>query len=154
VVERLLALAVLVASVVYMAQAWALPLGGPARPGPGFYPLAVGAFGAVVAVAWAVVAMRGGRTAVPTPIPTPIPGAMDGRARVGIAAGLLVAFCLLLPWTGYPVVAFPFVALLLRGLGSRWGTALAIGAVSALGSFYLFGELLGVPLPRGVLLGG
>ena len=151
--ERLLALAVLAASVVYMTQAWALPIGGAARPGPGFYPLAVGAFGAVVAIAWAAVAMRG-RAAALAPAEGPPADAPVGRRRAGIAAGLLVGFCLLLPWTGYPVVAFLFVALLLRGLGSGWAAALTIAALSAIGSFYLFGEILGVPLPRGALVGG
>jgi hypothetical protein len=45
-IERLVALAVLAASGVYLANALPLPQGTAARPGPGFFPLAVGVFGA------------------------------------------------------------------------------------------------------------
>ena len=144
-VERLLALAVLAASGVYLANALPLPRGTVARPGPGFFPLAVGVFGAAVALVWVATTLRG------QPAAGPAPGA-DGRGRVGATAGLLVAYCLLLPWTGYPVSAFLFTALLLRGLGARWTAALAIGVVSAVGSYYLFAVLLDVPLPRGGFL--
>ncbi len=47
-VERLVALVVLAASGVYLANALPLPQGTAARPGPGFFPLAVGVFGAAV----------------------------------------------------------------------------------------------------------
>jgi putative tricarboxylic transport membrane protein len=147
VVERLLALAVLAASGVYVATALTLARGTVARPGPGFFPLAVGVFGAAVALAWAATSLRRapatGRAAEP---------AADGRARVGITVGLLAAYCLLLPWTGYPLAAFLFTGMLLRGLGARWPAALAIGVAGAVASYYLFAVLLDVPLPPGVLL--
>ena len=57
-IERVLALALLAASGVYVANAWMLPLGTTARPGAGSYPLAVGLFGAAVALAWVVAALR------------------------------------------------------------------------------------------------
>jgi hypothetical protein len=69
-----------------------------------------------------------------------------------VGGGLLFGFCLGLPWTGYPVAAFGFVGLLLRALGARWLAALSLALVSAAASYYVFGVLLGVPLPRGPLL--
>jgi putative tricarboxylic transport membrane protein len=145
-IERLLAVAVLAAGLVYLVNAWSLPLGTAARPGAGFYPLAVGVFGAAVILAWLAEALRGSPSAGGV-------GAIaaDARGRVLATAGLLVGFCLALPWTGYPAAAFLFTGLLLRGLGAGWATALAIGAASALASYYGFGTLLGVPLPRGIL---
>jgi hypothetical protein len=71
---------------------------------------------------------------------------------VAATAGLLAGFCLALPWVGYPAAAFLFTGLLLRSLGAGWATAALIGLAGALASYYGFGELLGVPLPRGVLL--
>jgi putative tricarboxylic transport membrane protein len=143
--ERLLALGVLAACGGYLANAWALPVGTAARPGPGFYPLAVGIVGVAVALAWLASTLRQEPvTAGPTEAPA-------GRARVLAAAGLLVGFCLFLPWTGYPVAALLFVGLLLRALGSGWMAALSIGAASALLSYYVFGVLLGVPLPPAAL---
>jgi len=146
-IERLVALAVLAAGAGYLASATPLPVGTAARPGAGFFPLAVGVFGTAVALAWVVVALRRPSLAAAAPVPA------GGRRRVGATAALLVAFCLLLPRVGYPVVAFLFVALLLRALGSRWPSAVAIALATALVSTYVFGSLLGVPLPRGWLAG-
>ena len=66
-----------------------------------------------------------------------------------ISVAALAAFCLALPWIGYPVAAFAFVAVVLRYLGGRWTTALLTGALSSAGSYGLFAVLLDVPLPRG-----
>ena len=145
-IERFLAVALLAGGLVYLGTAWALPLGSAARPGAGFYPVAVGVFGASVILAWLATALRTTATGHAVAIPA------DARRRVLITAGLLAGFCLALPWTGYLVAAFLFAGLLLRGLGSGWATALVIGAASALASNYGFGSLLGVPLPRGVFL--
>jgi putative tricarboxylic transport membrane protein len=75
----------------------------------------------------------------------------DTRARVAAAAALLLGFCFLLPWIGYPLSALVFTGLLLRALGGRWMAAAAIALASALVSYYVFATVLGVPLPRGVL---
>jgi putative tricarboxylic transport membrane protein len=145
-IERVLSLAVVAASGVYIANALPLAYGTAARPGPGFFPLAVGVFGGAVALAWTLGAFRRTRAGVGAHA---IPA--DGRGRVAATAATLVAFCLLLPWAGYPAAAFLFAALLLGRLGAGWRPALLIGLASALASYYLFGVLLGVPLPRGVL---
>jgi ABC-type sugar transport system substrate-binding protein len=68
---------------------------------------------------------------------------------VVISVAALVVFCLALPWVGYPVAAFAFVAVVLRYLGGRWWTAVLTGALSSAGSYGLFAVLLDVPLPRG-----
>jgi hypothetical protein len=143
---RLLALAVLAASGVYLASAWPLPQGTLARPGPGFYPLAVALFGTLVALAWVVSAFR--RAPAISSVST-----FEGpsRTRVSATAGLLVAFCLLLPWTGYLVASLVFTGLMLRGLGATWRSSLVIGFGTAAVSYYVFATLLGVPLPGGVL---
>ena len=144
--ERLLALVVLAASGLYLANALPLPRGTAARPGAGFFPVAVGAFGVVVALAWVVSAFRRGPVAAGRLAPG------EGRGRVAATVVLLVGFCLLLPWTGYPVAALLFVGLMLRGLGAGWAAAGGTALACALVSYYVFGVLLGVPLPRGVLL--
>jgi hypothetical protein len=80
---------------------------------------------------------------------------MDSSAgrRVAITAGLLIAFCWLLPLAGYSIAAFLFVALLLRGLNAGWTAAVVIALLTAAASHYAFGTLLGVPLPAGALFG-
>jgi len=146
-IERAVSLAVLVACGVYLVNGWMLPVGTIARPGPGFYPLAVGVFGAVVSIAWVVTTFRrapaaaGGGMAI-----------VQDPWRVSVTAGLLIVFCFLLPSAGYPLAAFFFTGLLLLGLGASWNAALVIALACAILSYYLFAVLLGVPLPRGPLL--
>jgi putative tricarboxylic transport membrane protein len=167
-IERLMALAVLAASGVYLINGLPLPQGTAARPGPGFFPLAVGVFGAAVALVWVVTALRRPRRASAShaevldvgPDTEVLDAGADGvwragasgRGRVGATAVLLVGYCLLLPWAGYPVTGFLFTGLALRGLGAGWTSAIAIALASAVVSYYVFAVMLGVPLPRGVLL--
>src|SRR5262245_13438015 len=103
--ERAVPLVLLAAAGVYLALAWSLPFGGGARPGPGFYPVLVAIFAIVVGLAATVSAFRGPARAV----------ASDGavldapaRRRVTISVAALAAFCLVMPWIGYPVSAFGF----------------------------------------------
>jgi putative tricarboxylic transport membrane protein len=141
--ERVWALGFLVASGAYLAAALGFPVGSVARPGPGFFPVGVGVFLCLAAAALAVATGRRPRLAAADVTPA-------ARVRVATTVLGLVGFCLLLPWAGYPASAFAFVALLLRRLGdARWPGTLVIAALSALVSYYAFGVLLGVPLPRG-----
>ncbi len=147
--ERVIALAFLAGSGLYLALSFAFPVGSTARPGPGYFPVAIGVFLCLVAATFTLVAFRrhaaaGGITMAPT--------SRRGQARTGAIAAGLVGFCLLLPWIGYPLASFGFVALLLRRLGGAgWPAALVTGAASAALSYWVFAVLLSVPLPSGVL---
>jgi putative tricarboxylic transport membrane protein len=137
-------LGVLAASGAYLAAALTLPLGSVARPGPGFFPVAVGVFLCVVAAVLVSAPLRG-RAVTPAP-----PVNAGDRGRVATTLGGLIGFCLLLPWIGYPACAFVFVVLLLRRLASAgWPGAVVTAALSAFVSYYVFGVVLGVPLPAG-----
>ena len=141
---RAVPLVLLVAAAVYLILALRLPFGMAARPGAGFYPVIVAVFAVVVALAATASAFRGVQAATAI--------ALDAapRRRVVISVVSLVAFCLVLPWIGYPVAAFAFVTVVLRYLGSRWTSALLTGALASAGSYGLFAVLLNVPLPRGL----
>jgi putative tricarboxylic transport membrane protein len=144
VLARAVPLVLLVVAGVYLTLALRLPFGAVERPGAGFYPVIVAVFAIVVALAATASGFRGapGAEAV----------ALDAapRRRVVLSVVALVAFCLTLPWVGYPAAAFAFVAVVLRCLGGRWTTALITGALSSAASYGLFAGLLGVPLPRGL----
>ena len=146
-VARLVPAVVLVMGVFYLVQALKLPLGTVARPGAGFYPVAVAVFACLVGLVATAQAFRARRVALSEAAAEPDAVAM--RRRVGITAVALAGFCLAMPWIGYLAAAAAFVIVVLRGLGSRWSTALAIGVASAAASHYLFAVLLDVPLPRG-----
>ena len=144
--ERLVALAVMAVAGVYLTLALALPYGTTARPGAGFFPTLVGIFACVVAVTMSVAAFRA-PVRVPAVRDTTDATAAHGRTLSTVI--VLIAFCALMPWLGYPLVAFGFVTVLLQRLGSTWRAAVIAGVLSSLVSFYLFGVLLDVPLPRG-----
>jgi putative tricarboxylic transport membrane protein len=144
VLARVVPLVLLVAAGVYLTLALRLPFGGAARPGAGFYPVIVAVFAIVVALMATASAFRSGPSAVAVELDA------ASRRRVVLSVVALVAFCLVLPWVGYPAAAFAFVTLVLRYLGGRWTTALLTGALSAAGSYVLFAVLLDVPLPRGL----
>ena len=133
------------AAGVYLTLALRLPFGAGSRPGAGFYPVFVAIFAIIVALAATVSAFRGGSIAKS--------GAVEldaaSRRRVVISVAALAAFCLALPWIGYPAAAFAFVAVVLRYLGAYWTTALVWAVLSSAGSYGLFALLLDVPLPRG-----
>jgi putative tricarboxylic transport membrane protein len=143
VLARAVPLILLVAAGVYLTLALRLPFGAAARPGAGFYPVIVAVFAIVVALAATASAFRGAPGAAALELDA------AQRRRVVISVVALVAFCLVLPWVGYPVAAFAFVTVVLRYLGGRWTTALLTGALSAAGSYIIFAVLLDVPLPRG-----
>lgn len=143
--ERIVALAMLVASAVYLTQALRMPLGAAARPGPGFYPVGVGAFACVVGLVIVALAFRRSPA---------LRHGEDAEAvttrPVWLAVATLAGFCGLLPWIGYPLAALLFVGTLLLQLGAGWKTALLAAVLSAEGSYYLFATLLGVLLPQGL----
>jgi hypothetical protein len=145
-IERIIALVLLATGAVYLTQALRMPLGVAARPGPGFYPVAVGVF--ICAVALVVLALSFRRAAASAPDHDAAAAPHD-RRQVRLAVVTLAGFCLALPWIGYPLAALLFVAILLRQLGTGWRSAVLAAVLSAEGSYYLFAILLGVLLPRG-----
>jgi hypothetical protein len=146
-IERVVALVMFAASAIYLVHALRMPLGVAARPGPGFYPVAVGVFATVVALVLLTLAVRGRPRAVAPGSTEPAP---EDRRRVWLAVATLAAFCFLMPWVGYPLAALLFVATMLRQLGAGWRGALLTALLSAEGSYFLFADLLGVTLPRGL----
>ena len=142
---RAVPLVLLAAGGVYLILALRLPFGAAARPGAGFYPVIVAVFAIVVALAATASALR----ASPSAEPDTVELDAAARRRVVISVVALAAFCLALPWVGYPAAACAFVTVVLRYLGARWTAALLTGALSSAGSYVLFAVLLDVPLPRG-----
>jgi hypothetical protein len=141
---RAVPLVLLGVSAVYLFFASQLPFGTTARPGAAFYPSRFGLFGVVVGFGATIAAFRG-----PGAVSSEPPLDADSRRRVAITVVALAAFCLALPWIGYPLAAFAFVSVLLRALGSGWIPAVITGVLSAAVSYGLFATLLDVPLPRG-----
>ena len=142
--DRRLSLGLLAVSAGYLAAALAItsPEGGYATVGPRTFPLAIGV-GLAASALWVGFRpeARGGRAA-----PAP-----DWRAAAPSALCLLVYTFLFEP-AGYLVATTAFIAVEARLLGSRrWRRDLAASLVIAMSVYALFGSLLGIRLPPGLV---
>jgi hypothetical protein len=127
-------------AVVIAWETRVLPIGTPRIPGAGLWPLAAAA---ALGVLGALIALRGGGPA--------LAGLRWLEAR---RAGLVLVAASLAAWAfervGYRLTVFLLLLLFLGAVERR--PPLAVAAVSlglSLGTFYLFADLLRVPLPRG-----
>lgn len=136
-----LAAAALVLGIIYLAATWRYPAGTAKQPGPGLYPLMVAALLIVSSLATAWQARSSGSAAIEWPHGR-------GLGRIGAILLALVAYIVLLPTLGHtPASALTtFIALQALG-GLRWPAKIFLPLFLGLASFYLFNNLLGVPLP-------
>ncbi len=76
----------------------------------------------------------------------------EGWVRIGGTLATMVGFALALERLGFLLTTFLLMVLLLRAIESqRWPKVVAIALMTALISYAIFGWLLGIPLPAGVL---
>ena len=76
----------------------------------------------------------------------------EGWIRIGATLATMVGFALALERLGFLLTTFLLMVLLLRAIESqRWPKVVAIALMTALISYAIFGWLLGIPLPGGVL---
>jgi len=124
------------------AHAWTIGLTGPSGPESGLFPLLAGLIVAGAGVA--LLLLRSQRASAPAwPRRAPL-----GRV-VGVVAGLAL-MAVAIPYLGFAAAAAITMIVLLRTVErSSWigSIALTIGAVA--GAMWLFGHVLGMPLPRG-----
>jgi putative tricarboxylic transport membrane protein len=154
-----------VLGVVYLVEAVRLGVGSGARPGPGLFPMAVGALLTVAATVLAVQAARGRLVAASDseddraaeadgPGAAAGPDALAGagpRVRLLTVLGALVCYVVGVGWVGHLITASLVTAAGTRMLGGRaWWICAAVGLVAGVGSQLVFGRLLGVPLPQGL----
>ncbi|MFF3555434.1 tripartite tricarboxylate transporter TctB family protein [Streptomyces tsukubensis] len=121
--------------------------------GPKTVPIVVGIGLLIIAVLLAVDVMRGGRGEAEGGEDIDLSEPSDWQT-VLLLAGVFLAFAVLIGPIGFPIA----------GTLLFWGAAFALGsrhfhrdpliaAVLALSTYYLFNNLLGVPLPGGPLMG-
>jgi len=124
------------------AHAWTIGLTGPSGPESGLFPLLAGLIVAGAGVALLVLPSH--RAHAP---------AWPRRAAVGRVLGVVAGLALMafaIPYLGFAAAAAITMIVLLRTVEqSSWieSIALTIGAVA--GVMWLFGQVLGMSLPRG-----
>jgi putative tricarboxylic transport membrane protein len=121
-----------------------LPFGTIHSPGQGFFPWWISAVIFLLALLLLFQALTS-RSSV----------TREGPGRITKVAALLVilaAYTFLLETLGYPLSTFLLVLFMLRAIDTqRWAVALAMAAITSVGSYVVFAIWLSIPLPRGPL---
>lgn len=168
----------LVLSVVVCVESAGLVIWTPLGPGPGFFTFILGVALACLAmgVAWEERkrATAGGvgddspdldddvergpepmvvtKSILATPTPLPVAGRPGGTRKLILVSAALVCIPFILEPLGFRLSAFALLAYLLIYVERRrWWTSLILAAVTSIGSYYVFYDLLSVPLPLGLL---
>jgi putative tricarboxylic transport membrane protein len=146
------AVLILAVAVVYEIMALYMPRGRLSYPGPGFFPMMVGAFLIVTAlgcVLQEVLPRKRGRKQPEEASPD------DGNRQVSKTVQLIVlmiGYILGLQPLGFPIVITVFLVLSIRIFGyRRWLPALAMALIIGGISYVSFVVWLKVPLPLGIL---
>lgn len=120
-------------------------------PGPGFFPMALGAVLGVLSLiilAGGILAKRA--EAGETALPQAKQGKVSKEALIVI--GALAAYGVLLVPLGFILTTFViFAALMVLVAGQKWFVAVGGAAGLSLVSYFIFATLLGVNLPHGLL---
>jgi putative tricarboxylic transport membrane protein len=119
-----------------------LPIGTLAQPGPALFPLSLSIMLAIAGIL--ILASSKGKTRVDW--------RMDVRKSAKpLAISLLtLAFIIFLGQLGYLVTSFLYLfSLFFFVCRFRWFVAVSLSAILAAGSWYLFGDILGIQLPSG-----
>jgi putative tricarboxylic transport membrane protein len=125
--------------------------------GPDFYPrivLSVGALLSAILVAADIVTNLRGRAAATAAAPSPVPAAKKNYALVLLTFVVFTVYVALLPWLGYRIATFLFVAVeqaVLERPASRrrWVVVFITAAATSFVTYVVFEHYLQVLLPRG-----
>ena len=75
----------------------------------------------------------------------------EGWSRIVFTLAAMIGFALVLERLGFLLTTFFLMLLLLRAIESqRWSKVFFAALLTAVGSYALFGWILGIPLPAGV----
>lgn len=144
--DAIAGLAVLAASLVLFALTLDLKPNPLVPIGPGFYPRIVLGFTALLAALLVALDVLQKKESAPPP--------RADYAAVVLHFALFGAYVVALPWLGFRIATFAYVAAA-NGLmapprsARQWGRVVALGLLTALATYYVFEHYLSVLLPRG-----
>jgi hypothetical protein len=148
--KRLVSIAFLIFSAVYLAASLSLPLGRASRPGSGLIPTAIGIaitfFSSLHVIE--VFFFEKGHSAEKGK------GALEREDVLRVAGVVisLVVYMILFSILGYTLSTIFLVGTTLRLLGMHGWTRIAlISIVTSACSYYIFSTILETPLPQGIL---
>jgi putative tricarboxylic transport membrane protein len=141
------ALVLLVLACWVVWESMKMPAGTLGAPGPGFFPGVLGAMLALTSLGLIVRAVRIQRTGADSGVQVQL-----GHRDIVITTVALIVVALLFEWLGYLLSATLFMLALLRAFSTRgWVRSLVFAVVTAVVSYEIFVQLLGVTLPPGLL---
>ena len=75
----------------------------------------------------------------------------EGWSRIALTLAAMIGFAVVLERLGFFLTTFFLMILLLRAIESqRWSKVVFVALLTAIGSYAIFGWILGIPLPGGV----
>jgi putative tricarboxylic transport membrane protein len=141
------ALSLIGLAVFILLEAGKLSFGSMRVPQTAFFPVVLATLLLILSLILLVEALRG----------APTGRGIDrieaeGWVRIGATLATLVGFALVLERLGFLLSTFLLMVLLLRAIEPQaWHKVLAVALVTSLVAYVIFGWLLGIPLPAGVL---
>jgi len=131
--------------ILLISQGIQLPLGKEGAPGPGFFPVWVGAgLMAFAVLLWV-------RPQGTLRMGDLLPRGKEAR-RVAWVLGALILYAALLKPVGFLISTFfLFLTLLQFYQRGRWWAAVALSLAAVLGSYWLFARFFEMPLPEGLM---
>jgi hypothetical protein len=140
--DRVAGAAVILAAALAIAVAVRFPSAGGAVPGPAAFPIGMAVLWGVSGLALVASGVR--RTTV-----EPVPRA---GVRPWALLALALGYAAAMPWLGFISSSALFVVLAMRTLGYRHGwRAAAIGLSAAFVVYGIFGVVMSVPRPEGII---
>ena len=122
------------------AYAWSLGMVGSAGPESGLFPFIASV---IVSGAGIILLLR------PSGVALDFPRGRGLWRVLGVIAGLVV-MAAGMPYLGFSVTSFITMIILLRAVDqSSWLSAITLAFLSTASVFWLFGQMLGMALPRG-----
>ena len=120
----------------------------PLGPGPGFFPLWLALFLAILAAAMFSRATFGR----PEPMPADFYADRRGYLQIGAVVAALVGVIVLMEPLGFCLVMLGFYLFVLIALGRQsWLVTGIIALAGSFGVYFMFVKWLATPLPRGLL---
>jgi len=134
-------------AIFIMLGARRYPFGAIDNPGPGFLPFLLGLALGGMSIALFITDWKE-RDSQPK-----VPSRPEGRGLIKVSSIflMLLLFTVFFEIAGYIVNVFLFFLILLKPIGRQkwsWSLSISIGAASI--SYFLFGQWLMLPLPRGI----
>lgn len=143
----------LAVGIGYEMMALSMPLGGFGSPGPGLYPMIVGAALILTSAACLVQSFVSSQPAAATrdDVELPVPGKTDAR-KAALLAAALIGYAVVLKPFGFDLALTLLLVASIRIFGySRWLRNLAMSVLMTIVAHVVFIAWLKVPLPLGVL---